>query len=112
MKVKYHHELPNFDHRLPPRHPLTGVILGDRSAARSAGTRPGRAGHQTPIREFSIGTFRENSSGTDRERPEDKFARFEQKLSGHFRAQMRLTAMAEKWRSDAEQEECAAEGRE
>jgi hypothetical protein len=41
------------------------VILGDRSAARSAGTRPGRAGHQTPIREFSIGTFRENSSGTD-----------------------------------------------
>jgi hypothetical protein len=32
---------------------LTGVILGDRSAARSAGTRPGRAGHQTPIREFS-----------------------------------------------------------
>ena len=64
MKVKYHHELPKSDHRLPPVVPA-GAISGDRSAARSAGTRPGRAGHQTPIREFSIGTFRENSSGTD-----------------------------------------------
>ncbi|HUH21892.1 MAG TPA: hypothetical protein VLZ09_08490, partial [Gaiellaceae bacterium] len=33
------------------------MILGDRSATRSAGTRPGGAGHHTPIREFSIGTF-------------------------------------------------------
>ena len=50
MKVEYHHELPKSDHRLPPVVP-EGAIPGDRSAARSAGTRPGRAGHQTPIRE-------------------------------------------------------------
>jgi hypothetical protein len=67
MKVEYHHELPNFDHRLAPVV-LAGTIIGDRSATRSAGMRPGRAGQQTPIREFSIGTIRENSSGTDRMR--------------------------------------------
>jgi hypothetical protein len=65
MQVEYHHQLPNFDHRLPPVV-LAGAIPGDRSAARPTGTRPGRAGHQTPIKEFSIGTFRENSSGTDK----------------------------------------------
>jgi hypothetical protein len=64
MKVEYHHELPNFDHRLAPVV-LAGTIIGDRLAIRSAGMRPGKAGHQTPIREFSIGTIRENSSGTD-----------------------------------------------
>ena len=65
MKLQYHYQLPKFDHRLPPVL-AAGAITGDRSAARSAGTRPGRAGHQRPIREFSIGTFRKNSSGTDK----------------------------------------------